>query len=264
MRKKNAGKAKKDKKIKRIRKTVVNRNHKDRLFVKLFGSPENKANMLSLYNALNGTEYEDVNALELYTIEDVVFMGMKNDVGYLLDSYMVLQEQQSSYNPNMPLRGLLYHAKMYEKYLKREGIDLYTTAQRKIPTPQFYVFYNGDRDIEDRKILKLSDLFIRPVNAGEFEWPAVMININKGHNTELLYRCETLKGYSLFIGKIKDGMSDGLGIEESVKEAVEWAINNNVLSDYLAAHTQTPSHPPTTTQTHLSKIYAYSLLINVI
>ena len=112
MRKKNNKKNNPNKKKPRI---YVNNNHKDRLFIKLFGSPENKDSMLSLYNALNDTEYSDVDALELYTIEDVIFLGMKNDIGYILDGYLSLWEHQSTKNPNMPLRGFLYHAKMYEK-----------------------------------------------------------------------------------------------------------------------------------------------------
>ena len=98
----------------------VNREHKDRLFKKLFGSAENKTNMLSLYNALNGSSYSDETELQIYTIEDVIYLGMRNDVGFILDSYISLHEQQSTYNPNMPLRGLFYHAKMYEKYIKQK------------------------------------------------------------------------------------------------------------------------------------------------
>ena len=228
--------AKRGKKEQRNRKAGINRNHKDRLFIKLFGSPENRGNMLSLYNALNGTEYVDVEALELYTLEDVIYLGMKNDVGYLLDSYMVLHEQQSTYNPNMPLRGLFYHAKMYEKYIKQRGFDLYSTTLKKIPTPQFYVFYNGDKETEDRVELKLSDAFVRPVAEGEFEWTAIMLNINKGHNTELLHKCETLNEYSLFIDKIKEGIKSGMDIEPAVNVAVDWAIHNGVLSEYLSLH----------------------------
>ncbi|MBR4777700.1 MAG: hypothetical protein IK007_08840 [Lachnospiraceae bacterium] len=228
--------AQRSKKAQRNLKVGINRNHKDRLFIKLFGSPENRGNMLSLYNALNGTAYEDAEALELYTLEDVIYLGMKNDVGYLLDSYMVLYEQQSTYNPNMPLRGLFYHAKMYEKYIKQKEYNLYSTTLKKIPTPQFYVFYNGDKETEDRVELKLSDAFVRPVAAGEFEWTAIMLNINKGHNTELLHKCETLNGYSLFIDKIKEGIKFGLDIESAVDEAVDWAIHNGVLSEYLSLH----------------------------
>ena len=228
--------AQRSKKAQRNLKGGINRNHKDRLFIKLFGSPENRGNMLSLYNALNGTAYEDAEALELYTLDDVIYLGMKNDVGYLLDSYMVLYEQQSTYNPNMPLRGLFYHAKMYEKYIKQKEYNLYSTTLKKIPTPQFYVFYNGDKETEDRVELKLSDAFVRPVAAGEFEWTAIMLNINKGHNTELLHKCETLNGYSLFIDKIKEGIKSGLDIESAVDEAVDWAIHNGVLSEYLSLH----------------------------
>jgi len=215
---------------------MINHNHKDRLFIKLFGSPENKANMLSLYNALSGTEHEDEDSLELYTIEDVIYLGMKNDVGYLLDSYMVLHEQQSTYNPNMPLRGLLYHAKMYEKYIKQRDINLYTTVLKRIPTPQFYVFYNGDKETEDRLTLRLSDAFEKPIRDGEFEWTAVMLNINKGHNTELLHKCEMLNEYSMFIGKIKEDIKAGAEMEEAVYNAVDWAIGNDILSEYLQMH----------------------------
>ena len=238
MKKKNNRKllAQRGKKEQRDQKLTVNRNHKDRLFIKLFGSPENRGNMLSLYNALNGTTYQDVEALELYTIEDVIYLGMKNDVGYLLDSYIVLHEQQSTYNPNMPLRGLFYHTKMYEKYLEQRGLDLYTTRLRKIPTPQFYVFYNGDKETEDRVEIKLSEAFIRPVTEGEFEWTAIMLNINKGHNTELLHKCEMLNGYSLFIDKIKEGIKLGMDMESAVNDAVEWAIHNGILSKYLSMH----------------------------
>ena len=227
---------KNNKKNKKNRNVNINRKYKDRLFIKLFGSQENKANMLSLYNALSGTEHEDEDALELYTIEDVIYLGMKNDIGYLLDSYMVLHEQQSTYNPNMPLRGLLYHAKMYEKYVKQRDINLYTTVLKRIPTPQFYVFYNGDKETEDRVILRLSDAFEKLVKDGEFEWTAVMLNINKGHNTELLHKCEMLNEYSLFIGKIKDDIKAGAETEDAVNEAIDWAIDNDILSEYLRGH----------------------------
>ena len=79
--------------------------YKDRLFRFIFGSKDNAANILSLYNALNGTEYNDPDKLQITTLEDAIYIRMKNDVSFLISSYLTLWEQQSSYNPNMPLRG---------------------------------------------------------------------------------------------------------------------------------------------------------------
>lgn len=79
------------------RKVAVNKKHKDRLFCMLFGDSENKKNILSLYNALNGTQYTDADDLTITTIDDVIYVGMKNDVSFLLDSFMSLWEQQSTF-----------------------------------------------------------------------------------------------------------------------------------------------------------------------
>ena len=214
----------------------VNREHKDRLFKKLFGSAENKANMLSLYNALNGSSYSDETELQIYTIEDVIYLGMRNDVGFILDSYISLHEQQSTYNPNTPLRGLLYHAKMYEKFIAQNKLDIYSSKLKKIPTPQFYVFCNDERFKEDKKILKLSDAFIQPVKEGSFEWTAIMININKGYNPDLLDKCETLNDYATLINKIREFKEISNSIEIAVTKAVDWCIENDILSEYLRMH----------------------------
>jgi len=99
-------------------KININVKYKDRLFRLLFGREENKEAILSLYNALNNSDYKDVSELELYTIEDVIYIKMKNDVAFILESYLSLWEQQSTYNPNMPVRGLMYYAKMMINILK--------------------------------------------------------------------------------------------------------------------------------------------------
>ncbi len=80
--------------------------YKDRLFTFIFGSPENKAWTLSLFNAVNGSNYDDPDDIEINTIKEVLYLTMHNDVSFLIDGQMNLYEQQSSYNPNMPLRLL--------------------------------------------------------------------------------------------------------------------------------------------------------------
>ena len=111
---------------KKMNEITIARNFKDRLFVRLFGDRENKRGLLSLYNALNGTSYADENDLQITTIEDVVYMGMKNDVSCMIDNTMALYEHQSSFNPNMPLRGFLYAEKLYSKYAATQNISIYS------------------------------------------------------------------------------------------------------------------------------------------
>ena len=118
-----------------------NRQYQDRLFKAIFGREEHKDWLLSLYNALNGSSYTDPSAIEINTIEGIIYVTMKNDISFLIDSQINLYEQQSSYNPNMPLRGLMYFAELYQKHLTKQDRDLFTTALVKIPTPNFVVFY---------------------------------------------------------------------------------------------------------------------------
>ena len=127
----------------------INREHKDRLFRLIFGKEEYKQNLLELYNALNDTSYNNLDDLKITTIEDVVYMGMKNDVSMLIHSRMALFEHQSTYNPNMPIRGFMYAARLYNKYIEENKLSIYGKTMMKLPTPQYIVFYNGDEEHED-------------------------------------------------------------------------------------------------------------------
>lgn len=115
----------------------VNKKYKDTVFRKLFG--ENKGNALSLYNAVNHTSYTNPDDLEYTTLEDVIYMKYKNDVSFLIDKTLSLYEHQSSYNPNMPLRGFLYYADLYRKLIHRSE-RLYSKHLLKIPRPHYIVF----------------------------------------------------------------------------------------------------------------------------
>ena len=71
--------------------THVNKEYKDRLFKFVFGNPDHKDWTLSLYNAVNGTAHTDLSTLDYTTVEDVVYMNMKNDVSFLVDYAMNLK-----------------------------------------------------------------------------------------------------------------------------------------------------------------------------
>ena len=210
-----------------------NRQYQDRLFKAIFGREEHKDWLLSLYNALNGSSYTDPSAIEINTIEGIIYVTMKNDISFLIDSQLNLYEQQSSYNPNMPLRGMMYFAELYQKHLTRQDRDLFTTALVKIPTPNFVVFYNGSRDMPDVTKLRLSEAFEVPENSGDFEWTATMLNINSGRNKTLLQKCKPLYHYSCYVDRVKSNVRSGMTKENAVSEAVNFAIQNDFLDGYF-------------------------------
>ncbi len=219
----------------------ANRQYKDNLFRFIFGREENKQNLLDLYNALNNSNHKNKDELEINTLDNVIYMRMKNDVSFVLDNQMVLLEHQSKYNPNMPLRGFLYFAKLYETRIASEmnPKNIYYPKLVKIPTPQYIVLYNGtDRKIGDSLILKLSDAFEDNNKPEGYEWTAKMININLGKNNELLLKCKILGEYSSFVdcvrkySKINNDFT--IAIDKAVNECIEKGILKDLLIKYSA------------------------------
>ena len=210
----------------------TNGEYRDRLFKFIFGNPENKEWTLSLYNAVNGSNYENADDIKYNTIDDAIYMNMKNDVSFIIEDTMSLYEQQATYCPNMPLRFLMYLAKLYEKYVKTENLYLYGKTLKKIPQPKCVCFYNGTDKKEDRKILRLSDMYfentkIKDKIEGIVELEVIMINVNFGHNKKLLEKCKPLYEYSFFVGRIRfhiDRIKEERGeyvLEEAIDRAIE-------------------------------------------
>lgn len=209
----------------------VNHKHKDTLFTVIF---KDKNELLTLYNAVNHTSYDNPDDLIITTLEDIIYMGMKNDLSFLIGHTLNLYEHQSTWNPNMPLRGLLYFAELYQGYIEENQLDLYTTSLLKLPMPQFIVFYNGEKEQPDQKILYLSDAFpkIEGKNAC-LECEALMLNINIGHNKELLNQCKKLNEYAIFVGKVRTYTSNGIKLKSAIDRAVDECIEEGVLADLL-------------------------------
>ncbi len=211
----------------------VNRNNKDRFFKRVFSEKEA---LLSLYNAINDTDYTDPDLIEINTIEDFIFMTMKNDLSFVLANVLNLYEQQSTVNPNMPLRGFLYLSELYRKEFKGND-DIYSSKQVPLPTPQFVVFYIGTENEPDRREMRLSDAFMgKPVNKPAIECTATLLNINYGHNRELMEKCEKLKGYSMMVHLIRENIKNGMTMEEAVETAVCECIRDGILEDILTKH----------------------------
>lgn len=204
----------------------VYQNYKDRVFRMLF---HKKERLLELYNALNGTEYTNVEDLTVNTLENAIYINMRNDVSFIIDSNMCLYEHQSTYCPNMPLRGLLYFTDIYKKQFK--DIDLSVRKMIKIPTPYYIVFYNGIEKKEEEFTQRLSDAF---ENTGEgcMELKVRVININFGHNRELLDKCKNLYGYAYFVAEIRKNLMT-MELNRAVESAVEECIRKDILKDFL-------------------------------
>ena len=126
------------------KKVTANRNYKDTVFRKLFSD---RRNLLSLYNAINGTAYTDETKLEIVTLENAIYMGMKNDLAFIIDTNLFLYEHQSTYNPNMPLRDLFYISGEYQKLVDRKSRIVrsknYQVVYLLIPTSNHNWFCSG-------------------------------------------------------------------------------------------------------------------------
>jgi hypothetical protein len=192
-----------------------------------------KRELLALYNAVNGTDYDNPDDLEIVTLENAVYMNMKNDLAFLIEASLHLYEHQSTVTPNLPLRDLFYVAREYERLTAEKS--LYTSAIVKIPTPRFLMFYNGTEEQPDCQVLKLSDAYEQKVEEPELELKVTMLNINIGHNAELLEKCKTLKDYSIYVERVRQYAKE-MPKEEAVDKAVDTCIKDGILADFLTKY----------------------------
>lgn len=206
---------------------VPNRNYKSSIFTMLFSD---KRELLGLYNAVSGKDYKDPGLLEVNTLENAIYMAIKNDLSFVIDSQLSLYEHQSTYSPNLPLRMLLYLADLYADMTKNE--NLYGKKKVKIPPPQFIIFYNGVERQPDRRILRLSDLYEVEEEEHKLELEAVMLNVNAGHNRELLQSCKTLADYAEYTACIRK-YAEEMDTEDAVECAIVECIQEGILEEFL-------------------------------
>lgn len=206
---------------------TANRMYKSRIFAMLFSD---RNELLKLYNAINGTSYDDPDLLQVNTLENAVYMSMQNDVSFIIDMRLNLYEHQSTYSPNLPVRYLLYVADVYSDYTK--DMNLYGTKAVKLPTPRFVIFYNGQAEQPDRKELKLSELFSIPDADPSLELKAVMLNINKGHNRKLMETCRTLQDYAEYTFRVREYAAE-MPLNLAVEQAITECISEGILADFL-------------------------------
>lgn len=205
----------------------VNRIYKDRLYKMIFND---KSELLKLYNAINRTNYTDPAMLTITTLDNAIYMTMENDLSFIIDMRLALYEQQSTVNPNLPLRFLMYIADIYSAYVK--DMNIYSSKKLQIPLPSFVIFYNGVQSQPDRAEFLLSELFHPTSNEPALELKAVMLNINKGHNQELMNACHTLRDYSEYVARIRT-YSGEMPLADAVEKTIAECIQENILQDFL-------------------------------
>jgi len=215
-----------------------NVRHKNSVFTLLFSDPDA---LRELYSAIGGVNLPLDIPIDINTLSNVLYMGKLNDVSFTIDNRLVvLIEHQSTINENMPIRLLIYISDVYKKIIDRK--KLYQKKLEKIPKPEFIVLYNGNEPYPDHKELRLSEAFkkVEGLKAVTENLPLELVvqvyNINLGHNSQILEKSKTLGGYSVFIDKINEYKKNNLSLEESMKTAIKYCVENDILRNFLEKH----------------------------
>ena len=206
---------------------TANRQYKDTVFRMLFSEKEN---LLSLYNAVTGNAYQNADDLKIVTLENAIYMGMKNDLAFMLETNIYLYEHQSTLNPNIPLRDLIYIGIEYQQYV--DDKSLYSSRLQKIPAPKFMVFYNGTDAVDDRVELRLSNAYEHLAGEPDLELKVLMLNVNEGHNKELMEQCQTLKEYAIYVARVRKYTSE-MNLNDAVVRAIDECIKEGILVEFL-------------------------------
>ena len=213
--------------------TEANRLYKDRVFKFIFGNPENKEWTLSLYNAVNGSNYSNPDDIQFNTIEDAVYMSMKNDVSFIILDEMNLWEHQSSFNPNMPMRFLTYGTQLYEKFTATSGYYKFSRKLQRLPKPHCICFYNGTEEQPEQQVLKLSDAF---GGEGDIEVKVKMLNVNYGKNRALMETCQPLREYAWLVDRVREHQRVMQNLEAAVDASIDEMPDSFVIRTLIEAH----------------------------
>lgn len=244
--------------------TEIKREYKDTVFRMLFKDADNA---LALYNGLSGSNYTDASLLEYNTLENAIYMNVKNDVSFIIGDNLNLYEHQSTWNPNMPLRNLIYITSVYQNYVEiKQDKSIYGNSVISLPFPEFVVFYNGTEEHPEYSELKLSDSYIMHSETGVYktsgsesrsigksrsaessleqikspqelvepslELVVKVININCGKNEELKQKCPVLKEYAIYVETVRE-FAKTMSLKDAITKAVDECIKNNILKHFL-------------------------------
>ena len=211
-------------------KVKTNPEYKSDVFSMIMEYPENA---LQVYNALSGNNYDNPEDVQIIKLENGISLSIRNDASFIIDRTFNLYEHQSTANPNMPLRSLIYFVNMIEPKVK--GKNLYGRRLIQLPTPRFVVFYNGKEPRPEVEELYLSDSFEHKENTPDLELHCTVYNINKGCNEELKAKCPVLYEYMVFTDGVQDRLAKGIDLRHALEITIDECIENNILKDFFEA-----------------------------
>lgn len=210
-----------------------NKKYRDSVFRDYFNEP---VRLLSLCNAILGTQYSEVSELKINTLEGIFFDNQKNDISCTVgDIFLVLIEHQTSVNNNMPFRCLSYVAELLNNLIENKN-RLYHKALIRFPRPKFFVLYDGEDKEPLKREMRLSEAF--GGDGSSLELVVTAFNINYGLNQHLLFKCQYLREYSTLVGKVKEGLRTGLTRREAISRAVKYCLDNELMKGYLEKNSQ--------------------------
>ena len=178
-----------------------NREYKSDVISMMLQIPEYA---LDVYNAMNNSAYTDPDMIQIMRLENGISLSVRNDASFFISNYLNLYEHQSTYSPNAPLRFLIYLTSLLKKTIGKR--DLYGRKRVQIATPHFAVLYNGTEKRPEKEVLKLSDAFINHTDTPEIELTVTVYNINPDNNTQLLEKSEVLRGYMIFVNRVRENL----------------------------------------------------------
>ena len=190
---------------------------------------------LDIYNALNGSHYEDPRLVEIVTLKNGISLTVRNDGSFFIGGIVNFYEHQSTHNPNMPLRFTIYYLEYLKQWINDNRIDLYGKKRIMIPTPHFVVFYNGVNGRPDFEVMRLSASFDPMGGESEdsIEVKCKVYNVNYGRNAWLSESSIVIKGYSIFGNKVRNYHDEGVELKEAIDHAINECIEGNILREFF-------------------------------
>ena len=186
---------------------------------------------MELCNALLETDGKNPDEIIVNTLDGVFFGNLKNDLSCVYkNNFLVMIEHQSTPNENMPLRMLFYVAELFKQYIEPFKEKIYQLNQIELPTPKFYLFYNGRKNEPEQRQMKLSTAF---KNSSGLELVVNFYNLNEGNNENFLKQSESLKSYCIFVNRVEKNLREGMILEKAIQEAIDYCINADIMAEYL-------------------------------
>ncbi|MDR1089324.1 MAG: hypothetical protein LBL23_08665 [Coriobacteriales bacterium] len=213
----------------REKDTHGQRQYKSNLFADYLSEKER---LIEVYNALSGENYPFDTKISYETLDNVLFGGPYNDIAFTIAGrYVILAEHQSTVSSNLPLRLMLYLARIYEAMVPSE--ELYRRRLYRVPTPEFIVVYNGREPCPDKQVLRLSDAFIAQEKSPALELVATVYNVAEGHSREVLAKSRALSDYSVFVSMVENYRAGGLSLDEAITKAIQECKKRGIMEAYL-------------------------------